>query len=305
MDVINYSIVIHGGAGAIKDLSNYAESLKRILLSTQELAETGAGAIEMAEFAVRQLEDDELFNAGKGSVLNALGKIECEASIMDGSTLQAGGVVNVSGIKNPVSLAKLVMNESPHVILVGDGAMLFASEQGVSPVPGSYFVTEARVEQLKEAQSKGKIVLDHSDVDEFKLGTVGAVVLDSKGNLAAATSTGGIVNKQYGRMGDSAVMGAGVYAENGLVAVSATGYGEHFLRTSIAKHIAEFARHRSVGASEAAQAGIDFLVQKVNGLGGVIVVDSQGRVGVAHSTPIILAGAVSSKERKPTLFFPV
>lgn len=297
-----YTIAIHGGAGALDDVSAYQASITRILTELKTLAADGMSAMDLAETAVNKLEDDPIFNAGKGGVLNAQGIVECDAAIMDGKNLQAGAIAAAHGIKNPISLARKVITDSPHVMLIGDGVREFAKEIGVGFEPNEYFVTEARSKQLEEAKKAGKIVLDHSDTKEEKLGTVGAVVLDGEGNLAAATSTGGIVNKRYGRVGDSPIVGAGVFAENGLCAVSATGYGEQFIRTTIAKHIAEWMRYNEVDAQKAAQVGIDFLVEKVNGLGGVIVVDAKGNIGFAHSTPIILAGSVTNTT-EPTLVF--
>jgi beta-aspartyl-peptidase (threonine type) len=304
-----YVVAIHGGAGTLLELGAYRESMQGILRRVRERAAAGAPALDLVEYAVTLLEDDVLYNAGRGSVLNARGEVECEASIADGRTLDVGGVVNVSGVKNPVCLARTVLEHSPHVMLVGAGAGAFAKQHEVSLESPEYFITESRREQLEKAQQEGKIVLDHSDsdkvrpVEDKKLGTVGAVAIDAQGNLAAATSTGGIVNKQFGRMGDSAVMGAGVYAENGLCAVSATGYGEQFLRTSLAKHIAEHRRYTQADGQAAAEAGILFLKMKANGLGGVIVLDNEYRVGVAHNTPIILGGSVSFTDEQPTLFF--
>jgi beta-aspartyl-peptidase (threonine type) len=298
-----YTIAIHGGAGALADTSTYKESVARILEVVKTKAEAGDPAMDLVMDAVVMLEDDPLFNAGKGSVLNAEGKVECDAAIMDGTNLEAGSVAAVAGVKNPIVLARKVIEQSPHVMLIGAGARIFADTVGVEIEEMDYFVTEARKKQLEQAQKEGKIVLDHSDVEEKKLGTVGAVAMDLNGNLAAATSTGGIVNKQFGRVGDTSIVGAGVYAENATCAVSATGYGEQFIRTTLAKHIAEIIRHTGVDAKTAAQQGIDYLVAQVKGLGGVIMIDKNGEVAHAHSTPVILGGSVSSRDDRPILFF--
>jgi len=297
-----YSIAIHGGAGALADVSIYQSSITRILSELKVLAADGHSAMDLAETAVNKLENDPIFNAGKGGVLNAQGIVECDAAIMDGRDLQAGAIAGARGIKNPISLARKVISDSPHVMLIGDGVQEFAKEVGVAIEPNEYFVTEARAEQLEAAKKDGVIVLDHSDTKEEKLGTVGAVVIDNEGNLAAATSTGGIVNKRYGRVGDSPIVGAGVFAENGLCAISATGYGEQFIRTTIAKHIAEWMRYNEVDAQKGAQIGIDFLVKKVQGIGGVIVVDANGGIGFANSTRVILGGYVT-ETTEPTLVF--
>lgn len=301
--MLSYSIAIHGGAGALADTSTYKESVTRILEATRTKAEAGASAMDLVMDAVVMLEDDPLFNAGKGSVLNAEGKVECDAAIMDGTNLEAGSVAAVAGVKNPIVLARKVIEQSPHVMLIGDGARVFADTVGVATEEMDYFITEARKKQLTQAQKEGKIVLDHSDVEEKKLGTVGAVAMDTEGNLAAATSTGGIVNKQFGRVGDTPIVGAGVYADNETCAVSATGYGEQFIRTTLAKHIADIVRHTGTDAPTAAKYGIEYLVTKVQGLGGVIVIDKDGKVAHAHSTPVILGGSVSDSDSEPVLFF--
>lgn len=288
--VQKYAIAIHGGAGAITDVSLYKESLQKIITEISILAESGTLALDLVTEAVSLLEDDPIFNAGKGSVLNAEGNVECDASIMDGRNLDAGAVAGVTGIKNPVCLARKVMEDSPHVMLIGKGAEVFAQTQGFDLLAKEYFITKARVAQLEKAKKSAKIILDHSDVEK-KLGTVGAVAIDCLGNIAAATSTGGVVNKRFGRVGDTAIIGAGIYAENDLCAVSATGYGEQFIRTSLGKHIAEWMRYHGVDAEKGAEVGIDFLVKQVDGLGGVIVIDSKYKVGVTHSTPIILAAS--------------
>ncbi len=289
--------MIHGGAGALGDLVPYRESLQRIIEQVSESAEVGKSALDLVTEAVTLLEDDPLYNAGKGSVLNAAGHIECDASIMDGRGLEAGAVAGVTGVRNPVLLARAVMEKSPHVMLISKGAEEFARAEGFSVEAESYFITEARIKQLAEARTKDKIVLDHSDVEEKKLGTVGAVAIDNEGNIAAATSTGGVVNKRFGRVGDTPVVGAGVYAENGLCAVSCTGYGEQFIRTSVGKHIAEWMRYHEVSATLGAREGIDFLVKRVQGLGGVIVVDSNYQCAVAHSTPMILAASKTNHSK--------
>lgn len=297
-----FSIAIHGGAGAITDTSEYRTSLSRIITKIAEAANS-LSAVEIVEQAVIMLEDDPLFNAGKGSVLNNRAEVECDAAIMSGIDLDAGAVAGIHGIKNPILLASAVMKKSEHVMLISDGALEFAKEQGFDKKTLDYFVTEARSKQLEKAKKAGKIVLDHSDVEEEKLGTVGAVAIDHEGNLAAATSTGGIVNKKFGRVGDSPIIGAGCYAENGLCAVSATGFGEQFLRTTLGKHISEWMRYNEIHAQKGAQAGIDFLVDKVDGLGGVIVVDHDYNIGIAYSTPVILAASLKAGDDNVTLHF--
>ncbi len=287
-----FSLMIHGGAGKISDSSVYGPSLERICAHGRDLLASGASALDVVDACVRLLEDDELYNAGKGSVLTHEETFEMDAAIMDGSTLRAGAVAGVSGIRNPILLARTVMEKSEHVFLVADGAVQFAKVHALPFESDAYFRTEKRVAQLREARQKNKVVLDHSDVQEKKLGTVGAVACDTDGNLAAATSTGGIVNKRFGRVGDTPIIGAGTYAENATCAVSCTGFGEQFIRTVLAKTTASFIEHLHMTAQEAADAAISDLVKKVNGLGGLIVIDGKGNTGIAHSTPGILAARV-------------
>lgn len=279
--------MIHGGAGAIHAPEAYRDSLVRIAREGGEALSRGASALDVVELAVSLMEDDELYNAGRGSVLRADGGVDCDASIMDGHGIRAGAVAAVSGIKNPVRAARIVMERSPHVLLAGEGAEKFAREQGVEFAPAVYFIVESRVRQLEDARKKEKITLDH-DANE-KLGTVGAVARDKNGHLAAATSTGGMVNKRWGRIGDSPIVGAGVYADNDACAVSCTGYGEQFLRMAVAKDAADRITFLDVGAEEAARGAIARLTEKIGGLGGLILIDKMGACGIAHSTPHMLA----------------
>ena len=291
---IKYSLIIHGGAGMSWNMEEYSPSLRAILEIGEKMLASGSSALDVVERCVSLLEDDPLYNAGRGSVLNNKGKIEMDASIMNGKSLVAGSVAAIYGIKNPVCLARMVMNESCHVMLIADGAMEFAREKGLPIMPEEYFLTENRRLQWEKAIEENVIELDHnsSQNKNKKFGTVGAVAIDAFGNLAAATSTGGLVNKKYGRVGDTPIIGAGVYADNETCAVSATGIGEHFMRTVLAKTISEIIRHQKVDASEAAKIGIKYLVQKVGGLGGVIVIDKKGHCGSAFSTPTMIHGSV-------------
>lgn len=290
-----YSLMIHGGAGAIQDLKVYRPSIKKVLTVGQRLLEKGATSLDVVEACVVMLENDPVFNAGKGSVLNERGVVEMDASIMDGSAWRTGAVAGVSGVKNPIHLARLVMDKSQHVMLIGTGAVKFGKVHGVDLAPDKYFIVPKRVKQWREAKLKDKVVLDHSALKvEKKMGTVGAVAMDVHGNLAAATSTGGMVNKKFGRVGDTPIIGSGTYADNATCAVSATGFGEQFIRTVLAKHVAEIIRYKKVSASIAAKEAIDYFVQSVNGHGGIIVVDRIGRMAAAHSTPTMLYGRVGN-----------
>lgn len=290
-----YSLMIHGGAGALEDLkyeateAEFRSSVLEILEAGRSRLARGDRALDVVEYCVTLLEDNPLYNAGRGSVLNAQGQVEMDAALMDGQDLKAGGVTCVKGVKNPIALARQVLEQGDHVLLAAEGALEFAKARQVELCEDAYFITAARVQQLQEAQAAGRMTLDHERIKQ-KLGTVGAVARDLSGNLAAATSTGGLVNKRWGRVGDTPIVGAGVFAENGTCAVSATGYGEQFLRTVFAKTIASYVQFKGMDAAAAAQAGIDELVRKVNGDGGAIVIDAAGRCGAAQSTSGLIHG---------------
>lgn len=292
-----YSLMVHGGAGALDNIASekeavkYIESIRLILEHGRDVFEHGGSALEAAEACASYLEDDPLFNAGCGSVLNEDGKIEMDAAIMDGSTLAAGAVAAVHNIANPIQLARIVMAESEHVLLIQEGAMRFAERYGVEMMPDDYFLTDFRIQQFKEASKAGRIVLDHDDSDpDKKYGTIGAVAYDGCGNLAAATSTGGIVNKGFGRVGDSPIIGAGVYADNASCAVSATGYGEDFMRTALAKTVADLIEFQQLDASEGTKRGIQYLTDKVQGRGGIIVIDKNGKCASGFTTKRMIHG---------------
>lgn len=293
----SYSLMIHGGAGALEDLkyeaceSHFSQSILEILEQGRSKLEQGRSALDAVEYCVMLLEDNALYNAGRGSVLNADGKVEMDAALMDGKGLRAGAVACIKTVKNPIALARRVLEHGEHVMLSSEGALEFAHFCQVETCSDDYFVTEARVKQLAEAQAAGRMTLDHECIKPAqKLGTVGAVARDMQGNLAAATSTGGLVNKRWGRVGDTPVVGAGVFADNETCAVSATGYGEQFLRTVLAKTISDYVHFQGLDAKAAATAGIEYLVRKVNGEGGVIVIDSKGLCAAAQSTSGLIHG---------------
>jgi L-asparaginase / beta-aspartyl-peptidase len=290
----HYSLAIHGGCGMISKREDYHALLTRILTAGVEMLKHDASALDVVTHCVSLLEDDPLVNAGHGSVLNAEGEVEMDASIMDGRDLSAGAVAGVTSVRNPVQLARAILEAREHVFLLGKGAELFAQAHHIPTESPDYFITPARIAQLKEVQTQGGVALDHSEsaTSEKKFGTVGAVAYDTKGNLASATSTGGLVNKHFGRIGDTPVIGAGTYADNTSGAISCTGFGEHILRTSLSKEIAVYLRDEQLTAQEGAERGIAYLVECVNGMGGVIVIDRHGRCGTAHSTPNLLAGYV-------------
>jgi len=289
-----YSIMVHGGAGALDNVKDnktalrYLESIRRILEHGREVMTLGGSALQAVEACASLLEDDPVFNAGCGSVLNENGKVEMDAAIMDGRDLSAGAVAAVENIANPVQLARLVMAESEHVMLISEGAMRFADHCGMERVPEDYFYTPERIEQLHYARLQHKVMLDHDDSEEDsedqKYGTIGAIARDPDGNLAAATSTGGIVNKRMGRVGDSPIIGAGVYADNETCAVSATGFGVDFMRSVISKTISDFIYMKGMDAGQATAAGIEYLTRKVQGRGGVIVIDQNGNFSSGFTT---------------------
>ncbi|MEM9767383.1 MAG: isoaspartyl peptidase/L-asparaginase family protein [Cyanobacteria bacterium P01_D01_bin.71] len=293
----SYSLMIHGGSGCLEDLKyeasedEFRRSISAILEEGRQYLGRGDRALDVVEYCVALLEDDPLYNAGRGSVLNAKGHVEMDAAVMNGADLRAGAIACVSQVKNPISLARQVLEHGKHVLLMGEGALEFAKLSELELCHEDYFIIPARIEQLKEAKAAGRITLDHERVSPAeKLGTVGAVARDIHGDLAAATSTGGLVNNHWGRVGDTPMIGAGVFADNESCAVSATGYGEEFLRTVLGKTIAMFVQWRGLDVEAAAQAGIDYLVQRVQGEGGVIVIDADGRCASAQSTTGLICG---------------
>ncbi|MCI0505525.1 MAG: isoaspartyl peptidase/L-asparaginase family protein [Gammaproteobacteria bacterium] len=297
----NYSLMIHGGAGTLdhvkegKDAVRYLESIRIVLEHGRYVLSVGGSAMEAVEVCAVMLEDDPLFNAGCGSVLNENGKVEMDAAIMDGSDLSAGAVAGISNIANPVMLARLVLAKTEHVMLVGEGAMRFAEHCGMERVPDKYFLTKQRIQQYEAAKRKGQQLLDHDAAgQEQKLGTIGAVARDKQGNLAAATSTGGIINKKWGRVGDSPIVGAGVYADNVTCAVSATGYGEDFMRTVLAKRISDLIELKNLDANLAVKQGIEYLQNRVKGRGGVILIDREGRCASAFTTKKMIHGWIEN-----------
>lgn len=275
--------MIHGGAGELDHIKNNdeaipcLESIRLIVEQGRKILEQNGTALDAVETCAAMLEDNPLFNAGKGSVLNNLGGIENDAAIMDGRDLSAGAVAALTGIANPVKLARLVLSECEHVMLSGEGARQFATRCGMQLVPDEYLITDHRRKQFE-------IDKDPSIKPDYNHGTIGAVARDNNGNLAAATSTGGMINKMSGRIGDSPIIGAGVFADNQSCAVSATGYGEDFMRTVLSKHISNLIELMHLNAISATREGIDYLVNKVNGRGGVIVIDNTGRCASGFST---------------------
>ncbi|MEY2531246.1 MAG: L-asparaginase / beta-aspartyl-peptidase [Verrucomicrobiota bacterium] len=295
-------LVIHGGAGTIERSKMTPESerehragLERALSAGYDILKRGGSSLDAAEAAVRVLEDDPHFNAGKGAVFTSAGVNELDASIMDGRTLKAGAVASVKHIRNPVSLARLIMEKSPHVMLDCAGAEAFAKENGVELVNEKYFFTQERwdaLQKVKEAEKDGggggkKFIIS----DQDRHGTVGAVALDQNGNLAAATSTGGMTNKRPGRIGDSPVIGAGTYANNQTCAVSCTGDGDYFIRATVAHEISALMEHKGMPLREAAQMALD-RAKKLGGEGGLIALDKNGETALPFNTSGMYRGYV-------------
>lgn len=300
------SIAIHGGAGVItrsslsaEDEAAYRADLARALDAGYEMLQAGGDSLDAVTAAVRILEDSPLFNAGRGAVFNHEGINELDASIMDGRTLKAGAVAGVRHVRNPVDLARRVMERSPHVLLSGAGAEEFALEQGLELVPRKYFFTERRWQQLERARAGDK--LGAAALGYF--GTVGAVARDSRGNLAAATSTGGMTNKRWGRVGDSPIIGAGNYADNDSCAVSATGSGEFFIRSVLAHEISTLIKYRGLAVEEAARQAVRERLQGIGGDGGVIVVDREGNVAMQFNTEGMFRGTRDSRGRREVAIY--
>ncbi|WP_380181320.1 isoaspartyl peptidase/L-asparaginase [Kalamiella sp. sgz302252] len=294
------AIVIHGGAGAIARASMsaekerlYIEALSAIVTSGQAILANGGSALDAVTEAVRQLEECPLFNAGKGAVFTHQGTHELDACIMDGRSLEAGAVAGVKQVRNPVLAARAVLEKSPHVMLIGEGAENFAFEQGLAPVAPDFFSTPERWEQLQRALATQQTLLDHDGAAQAsddpldpdrKFGTVGAVALDKAGNLAAATSTGGMTNKQVGRVGDSPIPGAGCYANNANVAVSCTGSGEVFMRTLAAYDIAALMEYGGLSLKEASERVVMEKIKVLGGSGGVIAIDREGNIALPFNS---------------------
>lgn len=299
-----YVLVIHGGAGTIlksqmttEREKAYYDGLYRALQTGHDILKNGGTALDAVEATVRSMEDNPLFNAGKGAVFTNEGKNELDAAIMDGKTLTAGSVAGVTTIKNPISAARAVMEKSPHVMMIGAGAEKFATQQGIEIVDPSYFYTESRWKGLQKAKAEdsASLKLDHSDSAKTantrfselyysplgvggKYGTVGAVALDRHGNLAAATSTGGMTNKKFGRVGDVPIIGSGTYANNATVAISCTGWGEYFIRLVMAKTISDMMEFGKMPLKQAADEMVMKKLPALGGDGGLIAVDKDGNI---------------------------
>ncbi len=289
----NIAIVIHGGAGYITPESlpadkqkAYQRSLQKALKIGYDILKKGGTSEGAVEAVILFLENDTLFNAGRGAVLTGKGTVSLDASFMEGSRLQAGAVAGVSRIRNPISAAIAVKNHSKHVMLSGTGAEEFAEKQGLQMTDPQYFIMPGRVKQLKKMQA------EESEQGYFpgntgfsKFGTVGCVALDRYGNIAAGTSTGGMMNKKYGRIGDSPIIGAGTYADNTTCGVSCTGHGEYFIRLGVAKQISDLMKYKAIGLQQAAEITIREDLTRLGGTGGIIAIDKDGNIVIVFNTP--------------------
>lgn len=294
-----YALAIHGGAGALPRTplsaereQGYHQGLVQALSAGQAILEGDGTALDAVEAAVTVLEDDALFNAGRGAVLTLDGIAELDAAIMDGENLRAGAVAAIRFVRNPVRLARRVLEDSRHVFLVGSGAESFAREAGFAPVTNEYFITPYRQQQLAAFKQQFSV----TTLDEPPLGTVGAVARDRAGRLAAATSTGGTMGKHPGRVGDSPVIGAGTYADNRSCAVSTTGHGEWFLRTVQAYDIAARMGYGGATLADAVSASIERRLPRLGACGGLIAVDHRGEIAIRYNTPAMFRASVRSSE---------
>ncbi|MEE9347502.1 MAG: isoaspartyl peptidase/L-asparaginase [Robiginitomaculum sp.] len=306
-----YALVIHGGAGTIlrknitaeKDAA-YRAKLAESLRAGQSVLESGGSALDAVEATIHIMENSPLFNAGKGSVFTHEGRNEMDASIMDGRNIDAGAVAGVRHIKNPISLAREVMENSNHVMLAGDGAEEFAQSRNIALMDAAYFQTEKRLRQLERAKARDMgAILDHDGDNKFagyddpidpdnKFGTVGAVALDRDGNIAAGTSTGGMTNKRWNRIGDSPVIGAGTYADNMSCGVSATGHGEYFIRATVARTICAMMEYKGVSLEQAANEVIHGTLVDMGGTGGIVALDKEGNISMIFNTEGMYRGYI-------------
>lgn len=302
-----FALVVHGGAGNIykgrfskEEEDKYVEKLTEAINAGYDILKNNGGAVDAVETVIRVLEDSPLFNAGKGAVFTNEGKIELDASIMDGKDINAGGVASLTHIKNPITLARFVMEHSPHVLMFGNGAEKFADEFGLQKVDNSYFKTDAKIKEFNKIKNKDKALLKSS---EYKFGTVGCVALDKQGSLAAGTSTGGMMGKKYGRVGDSPIIGAGTYANNKTCAISATGHGEFFIRNVVAYDISSLMEYKGMKLNDASEFVINDKLKKQNASGGIIGIDKYGNIVMSFNTEGMFRGyRISGKEPEVKLY---
>lgn len=299
-----YALVIHGGAGVMSQSAmseerqaEYKAKLEEALLTGENMLKSGATSTEAVVEVIKILENSPLFNAGKGAVFTSEGENELDASIMEGKNLNAGAIAGVKDVKNPISAARAVMENSEHVMLSGKGASEFARQQNLEMVKSKYFFTPSRYESLKRLQKQ-----ERERTPSDNTGTVGCVALDIHGNLCAGTSTGGMTNKKYGRIGDSPIIGAGNYANNKTCAVSCTGHGEYFIRLGVARDISALMEYKNLTVAEACREEISKLGE-LGGTGGVIAIDADGNVAMEFNTSGMFRGYIKSTGEKEIAIF--
>ena len=327
------TLVIHGGAGTITRQNMtperekaYRETLTLALQQGHQVLKRGGTSLEAVEAAVRVMEDSPLFNAGKGAVFTSESKNEMDAAVMNGKDLSAGAVAGLTTVKNPIRAALAVMQSSPHVMMIGKGAEQFAQKQGIELVDPSYFHTEARYKALERAQKEEKVELDHTEkekkavktapktgfrmpeedlifVEGKKFGTVGCVALDQYGNLAAGTSTGGMTNKRYGRVGDVPIIGAGTYANNATCAISATGHGEYFIRSVVAYDVSALMEYKGLSVQQAADEVVMKKLVERGGEGGLIALDRQGNIAMPFNSAGMYRGYIKADGTSEVLIY--
>lgn len=299
-----YAIVIHGGAGVMSKSkmtperqAQYTSKLREALDLGDKMLKNGANATDVVVSVIEVMENSPLFNAGKGAVFTSEGKNELDASIMEGKTLNAGAVAGVRDIKNPIKAAREVMENSVHVMLSGKGASEFARQQDLEMVKNKYFFTQSRYESLKQLQKR-----ERERTKKDNMGTVGCAVLDTHGNLCAGTSTGGMTNKKFGRIGDSPIIGAGTYANNKTCAISCTGHGEYYIRLGFARDISALMEYKNLSVDEACREEIKKL-SELQGDGGVIAVDAKGNIAMEFNTNGMFRGFAKSTGEKEIAIF--
>lgn len=301
------ALALHGGAGTIlretmtpELQAQYELGLQTALDAGYTILAGGGSAIDAVVATVSSLEDCPLFNAGRGSVFNHIGEHEMDAAIMAGTNLACGAVAGICGIKNPIQLARAVMEQTEHVLLIGQGAQAFARTQDFPLQPASYFFSQQRFDQWQQALQDGRVQLDHT---EKKFGTVGAVALDIRGDLAAATSTGGMTNKQYGRVGDSPIIGAGTWAANDTCAISCTGHGELFIKAAVAHDIHCLMSYKGMSLLEASDLVVHDKLVKIGGEGGLVAVDAQGNISMPFNSDGMYRARKSSGSEAQILIY--
>lgn len=308
------TLIIHGGAGSIKrgylnpeQEKAYEAKMKEALQAGYQVLKSGGQSIDAVIETIKIMEDSPLFNAGKGAVLTHTGDVSMDASIMQGKNLNAGAIAGVKQIKNPIRAARLVMDSSIHVMLSGEGADEYAAQNGLQTEDNAYFITSKRLKQLKRKLGADSILLEISDNSQLfegdKMGTVGCVALDQFGNISAGTSTGGMTDKKYGRIGDSPIIGAGTYADNATCGVSCTGHGEYFIRLSIARNMTDLMAYKELSLSDAAHEVIQNQLTNLGGTGGLVALDKKGNYTWEFNTPGMFRGVISEGKEAIVEFY--